>query len=309
MIIPSQNNFRHKQHGVAIVTALLLTMLVAVTVTGMVWRQHVTLRRLENAAAGMQMHWIARGGLEWARLVMSGDAQSSSTDHLGEVWAQGLPSTPLQENLLDKNSPHSEKLGELSGRISDLQARFNVARLNGQGKVDPAALIIFERLMQGAGASSGEAKAFAQRFFSANQNNALASGRAWSRIEQLANAPELRPYWPQLESQLTWLPRTTLINLNTASTSVLAAALPTFSDSQVRQLVTLRDQADFRNLTDAMQRLNDTNLTFPNDLLTTNSRYFLVEGDVIFGRLTRHYEWAIERNGRASRVIWQREAS
>lgn len=283
-------------------------MLVVVLVSGMVWRQHVTMRRLENAAVGLQLEWIARGGLEWARLILSSDAQSSSADHFGEVWAQPLPSTPVQENLLDKNSPHSEKLGEINGRISDLQGRFNVAALMVQDKIDPQALEVLERLLQRAGAPPGSAGAFARRFVAASRHGALSGGLAWSSIEQLASAPELLPYWPQIESQLTWLPRHTPINLNTANANVLTAALPGFSDSQVRQLQLLREQAHFRNSSEALQRMNDSNLTFPNNRLSVDSQFFLVEGDVAYGRLSRHFEWAIERKGRGSRVVWQRNS-
>lgn len=293
----------------AIVTALLLMMIVVITVSGMVWRQHVSLRRLENASSSLQMNWIARGGFEWARLVLSSDAQSSSTDHLGEIWAQGLPQTPLQENLIDKNSPNSEKLGEISGRISDLQARYNVERLVGSGKVDPLARQTLDKLLQGAGISPGQSATFATRFFLARQNKESVTEQSWTRIEQLSASPELQANWLQLDNHLTWLPQTTPINLNTAGFKVLSAALPDFSENQVRNLISLREQANFRDIADAEQRLNDKSLRLPLDLLSTNSRYFLIEGDVRYGRLAKHYEWTIERNGRSIRLLWQREAS
>ena len=46
----------------------------------------------------------------------------------------------------------------------------------------------------------------------------------------------------------------------------------------------------------------------PLKLFSTDSRFFLVEGEIRFGRLTRSLAWVIERNGRASTIRWSRES-
>jgi general secretion pathway protein K len=296
------------QRGVAVVTALLLTALVAVLVSGMVWSQHVSIRRLENQGAALQLRWIARGGLEWARLILSGDARSSSADHLGEPWAAGLSRTPLSESLLDAYAASSESLGEISGRMTDLQGRFNVDRLNRSGRVDPDALAILTALVQRAGGSPEDAERFAARFVAASQPAALAAGQPWIEPGQLAAAPELQAAWPQLADHVTWLPRNTRINVNTAGAAVLAAALPGISESDVRSLIESRDQAHLRNVSEIGQRLGNSAANIPTQIFSTDSRYFLVEGEIRYGRLTRRFDWVIERNGRASQVLWQRES-
>lgn len=296
------------QRGVAVVTALLLTALVAVVVSGMVWSQHLMLRRLENQASLLQLRWVARGGLEWARVILAGDARSGNVDHPGEPWAAGLPPTPLNESLVEPGAPDGEALGEIRGRIVDLQGRFNIERLHKGGKVDQEALAIFAALVRGAGGSAEGAQRFAERFVAGQQPAQLAAGNAWLAPEQLPEAPELRGIWPQLAAHITWLPRDTRINVNTADSAVLAAALPGVPDSDVQRLAADRAQAYLREVGEIRQRLGGE---YPNLLLSffsTDSRYFLVEGEIRFGRLTRNVSWILERNSRASAVLWGRES-
>lgn len=296
------------QRGAAVVTALLLTALVAVVVSGMVWSQHVILRRLENQAALLQLRWVARGGLEWARVILAGDARSGNVDHLGEPWAAGLPLTPLNESLLEPGAPGGEPLGEIRGRIVDLQGRFNIEHLRKSGRVDQDALAVFAALVRGAGGSDEGAQRFAERFVAGQQPAQLAGGNAWLAPEQLPEAPELRGIWPQLAARITWLPRDTRINVNTADSAVLAAALPGVPDGDVQRLAADRAQAYLREVGEIRQRLGGDYPNLPLSFFSTDSRYFLVEGEIRFGRLTRTVSWVLERNGRASVVLWQRES-
>jgi general secretion pathway protein K len=296
------------QRGAAVVTALLLTALTAVVVSGMVWSQHVMLRRLENQAALLQLRWVARGGLEWARVILAGDAQSGNADHLGEPWAAGLPPTTLDEALLEPGAARGEVLGEIRGRITDLQGRFNVDRLRQGPAVDPEALAIFSALVRGSGGSAEDAARFAERYVAGQQPVGLAAGGSWLAPEQLAEAPELRAAWPQLATRVTWLPRDTRINVNTADSAVLAAALPAVPDGDVQQLAAGRAQAHLREVTEIRQRLGSDYPDLPLRFFSTDSRFFLVEGEIRFGRLTRNLSWVVERNGRASSVLWGRES-
>lgn len=296
------------QRGAAVVTALLLVALVAVVVSGMVWSQHVMLRRLENQSALLQLRWVARGGLEWARVILAGDAQSGNADHLGEPWAAGLPPTPLDEALLEPGARGGEVLGEIRGRIVDLQGRFNVDRLRNGLAVDPENVAIFTALVQGAGGSAEDAARFAERYVAGQQPARLAAGEAWLAPEQLAAAPELRAAWPQLAERVFWLPRDTRINVNTADSALLAAALPGVPDADVQQLAAGRASAHLREVGEIRQRLGGEYPDLPVKFFSTDSRYFLVEGEIRFGRLTRSLAWVLERNGRASTVLRGRES-
>ena len=77
-----------RQRGAAIITALLVVTLAVVIVSGMLWRQQVEIRAVENQRLKAQATWIARAGIDWARLILRDDQRrTGAVDHLGEVWA------------------------------------------------------------------------------------------------------------------------------------------------------------------------------------------------------------------------------
>jgi general secretion pathway protein K len=89
--------YLHRQRGVAVITALLLTTLAITIVASLFWQQQVQVRSIENQRLQLQKQWILRGALDYARLVLREDARNSNVDYLGEPW-----SVPLEETKLDQ---------------------------------------------------------------------------------------------------------------------------------------------------------------------------------------------------------------
>ncbi|NUY36069.1 general secretion pathway protein GspK, partial [Paraburkholderia sp. JPY303] len=54
---------RARERGAAIISALLVVALSAILVSGMLWRQQVQIRRIENQRLLSQAQWVARGAL------------------------------------------------------------------------------------------------------------------------------------------------------------------------------------------------------------------------------------------------------
>src|SRR5271156_2751190 len=78
------------QTGVAIITALLVVALSAILVSGILWRQQVQIRRIENQRLLSQAQWISRGALDWTRLILRSEGDTSAgITYLGGVW--GVP--------------------------------------------------------------------------------------------------------------------------------------------------------------------------------------------------------------------------
>lgn len=111
--------------------ALLVVTLAVVIVSGMLWRQQVEIRAVENQRLKAQASWIARAGVDWARLILRDDQRrTGAVDHLGEIWAVPIQETKLSDFL--GSSLRTDAAGEesyLSGRIFDAQARFNLMNL------------------------------------------------------------------------------------------------------------------------------------------------------------------------------------
>lgn len=129
----SRNSARKQtRKGAAIITALLVVALSAILVSGMLWRQQVQLRRIENQRLLAQAQWIARGALDWTRLVLRSEADTSAgITYLGGTWGVPVAKTRLSDFLGQIGEVRADQGADtyLSGSIEDAQARFNLRDL------------------------------------------------------------------------------------------------------------------------------------------------------------------------------------
>ncbi len=82
---PALHRHRTHQRGAAVVTALLMVTLAVVIVSGMLWRQQVQIRSIENQRLTAQAAWIERAAVDWARLILRDDQRRSNVDYLGRA--------------------------------------------------------------------------------------------------------------------------------------------------------------------------------------------------------------------------------
>ncbi len=127
---PAQRGERAaREKGVAIISALLVVALSAILVSGMLWRQEVQVRRIENQRLLAQAQWISRSALDWTRLILRSEADTSPTvTYLGGVWGVPIAKTRLSDFLGQIGEVRAQE-GQstyLSGSIEDAQAKFNL---------------------------------------------------------------------------------------------------------------------------------------------------------------------------------------
>ncbi|WP_240647942.1 type II secretion system minor pseudopilin GspK [Pararobbsia silviterrae] len=145
------------QRGVAIISALLVVALSAILVAGILWRQQVQIRRIENQRLVNQSEWVARGTIDWARLVLRSGADTSPVDYLGGVWAVPIAQTRLSD-LLGKfgggsgGDLESANDSWVSGSIEDAQSKFNLRNLASSSittsaSIDPVQVKAFQKLL------------------------------------------------------------------------------------------------------------------------------------------------------------------
>lgn len=121
-----------KRRGVAIISALLVVSLAAILVSGMLWRQQVQIRRIENQRLLAQAQWISRSALDWTRLILRSEADTSPTvTYLGGVWGMPIAKTKLSDFLGQIGEVRAAQGAStyLSGSIEDAQAKFNLRNL------------------------------------------------------------------------------------------------------------------------------------------------------------------------------------
>jgi len=142
------------QRGAAIITALLVVAMAAMLVAGLLWRQQVEIRRIENQRLRDQVQWAARGATDWARLILRNSADHTAIDALGSGWAKPLAPTRVADLL--GHIAGDDALDDstfVSGSIEDAQAYFNLRNLlvspaPGALQPDPSQLQHFQRLLQ-----------------------------------------------------------------------------------------------------------------------------------------------------------------
>ncbi len=242
------------QRGAALLTAMIIVTLVATLAASMIWQQWRAVQVEAAERARAQAAWILSGGLDFARLILREDLRSGRPTALTEPWATPLAEARISTFLaVDKSNADDGPEAFLSGSIEDAQARYNVANLVREGKIDPAELETLERLCQTVGVGTGVAQRIA--------NGLLAA--IVSPTEPGAGAAA--PLQPRTLAQLTWLgvdqksvqalrpyivllPMPTPLNVNTAGPEVLSAVIKGLDMATAENLLQTRQRAPFRDI-------------------------------------------------------------
>ena len=278
---------RRRQHGAALLLAMIIMTMVVTVTAGMMWQQKraVEVEAAERARA--QAAWILAGALDWARLILQEDMRNNrqrgrNFDAMDEPWATPLAEARLSTFLAaDKeNNADSGPEAFLSGAIVDAQSRFNVRGVvDGAGKVVPAQLAALQRLCQVADLPGDLAERIASGLSAAMapaDDDALAplrperlSDLAWLGIDA-ATIERLEP-WADL------LPVATPVNANTASREVLVAAIDGLDLGTAERLVQQRQRKPFATLEELKSQLGE-GMTMEPACVSVRSRFFEVSG-------------------------------
>ncbi|NPT54518.1 general secretion pathway protein GspK [Paraburkholderia sp. 5N] len=151
------------------ISALLVVALSAILVSGMLWRQQVQIRRIENQRLLSQAQWVARGALDWTRLILRSEGDTSAgITYLGGLWGVPIAKTRLSDFLGQIGEVRAEQGHEtyLSGSIEDAQSKFNLRNLvsspaPGVMQLDTEQIGAYQRLLVSLGVNSQLAKATA----------------------------------------------------------------------------------------------------------------------------------------------------
>ena len=314
-----------RQQGVAIISVMLVVALATLIVSALFWREHVTVRSVENRLALAQLRWIEAAVLDWAGVVLQVDRNSTGgVDHLNEVWA-----TPIAETVLDETVTGGARLDEpgseprLVGQMFDAQARLNLNDLVIGGAPSGEMRLAFERLLALLGRPQSLAGALQARLLQAwpptvEGKRMPATALPLIRLADLQTVPGFDPATIDLlEPFVVFLPKylptsagearieNTRVNLNTAPTEELAPCIPDIDLQAARRFVEgVRQRTFFASLDVARSRFDGSPVLSPT-LLSVGSNFFLVKGVVRFGRIESNTEALLYRGGRHVELVWQ----
>ncbi len=308
------------QRGAALLMALFIAALATLIVTGLFWNQFIVLRTIENQQLTVQSRMLLDGALDWARAILRADR--NSYDALTEPWAQ-----PLAETRLDQLGETSALAARatIAGGIEDMQARMNLRNLVGlDGKVSVPELEALRRLCNLLSLPSATADLIAVAMLQSRVPPAVPNAEGTSGGDPTVARP-LPLMLPQdlygvggLDPQaaavlipyVTVLPEApTPVNVNTASAEVIAARLG-MNLAAARALVAERDRIGyFTNVDNFRTRLPNQGADLDTSQIATQSRYFLVRGQVRLDRATTRMEAMVRRPAvnQLVQVLWERE--
>ena len=315
-----------RQAGAALLAAMLTVTLVATFAATALWQQF---RSTEVEAAErirVQSGWILTGALDWSRLILREDARSGGADHLAEPWAVPLNEARLSSFLaVDKSASDTEREAFLSGQISDLQARLNVANLIDGAALSEPGMVMFGRLFDLLGLQPQELTGLSgqllQAVVASNPAAAPPAGGGAARPQSQSQSGSAT-LMPQRVDQLVWLglspdslailkphitllPVRTQVNLNTASAEVIYASTPGIELADAQRLVAGRERSHFRSLADAFKALGGQATPFNDAQHGVASRYFEVRGQLRLDNIVVLERSVLQREGLLVRTLWR----
>jgi general secretion pathway protein K len=296
-----------KSQGVALITVMLIVALAAILATQMTARLQLQMQRTSNIEFNQQAYWYAMGAEAFAKRVLITSFESEEkVTHLEQIWAQEKTSYPVD-------------YGEIEGKISDMQACFNLNALRPDknatpaGTTKPAVQLAFIELIMSLGIegiSQFEAEYMTDALVdwldedSAIESAGGAEDNDYSAKEfpylaanhYLASITELRiiehftvPVIDKLKDYVCVLPNDNLhqINVNTISAEQpeLLQALLNISPEDAKQVLSNRKGDGFKDINDFFSEPEIAKLKMNNDQkkhFVVDSQYFKLKSNTNF---------------------------
>ena len=312
---------RTHQRGAALLAAMLTVALVATFAAGALWQQWKSIEVEGAERQRTQARWLLTGALDWARVILREDARAGDAnapaDHWAEPWA-----VPLQEARLSSflaalpdgtggtgNTVDDDKLAQnvlLSGAITDLQGRLNVANLLQGEQLDAKTVLAFERLFDVLSVPPAQLSLLTQGLLAAQKQNSSAPLMP-QRVSQLSWFGLSPQALQTLSPHITVLPTRTPVNLNTASLQVLYASVPGLSLSDAQRLVQQRERQHWSSV-EAFQKALGRTVSLEGTH-SVNTRYFEVMGRLRMPQTVLQERSLVQRDASDLKIIWRHVSS
>lgn len=304
-----------RQHGAALLSAMLTVALVATFAAAALWQQWRSIEVEAAERARVQSEWILTGGLDWARLVLREDGRSGGPDSLGEPWAVPLQEARLSSFLAaDRNTSTSSDVDPgvmdafLSGQMVDLQSLMNVTSLVQGGKVSEPDLAAFARLFEVLGLPQSQLQKLAESLRFALDTSAAGGSSPLAplvpqRVEELVWLGVPPETVAALQPYITILPEPTPVNLNTASAEVIHAMVAGLSMADAQRLVAARASAPFQNKDQAARAAGIEGSALAGANVSIGSQFFEVRSRLRLDKLIVEEHSIVRRTGIEVRVL------
>jgi len=295
--------------GAALILAMLVAALAATVAVALAAGQQRWFAEVGNRRDQVQAQSLALAGVQWARQILHDDARAGTLDFIGEPWSYPLPPTPIAN-------------GSIEGRIEDAQGRLNVNNLAQEGQAGEIERMRFAQLLARKGVPGAVAETLADWIDADSQRRPNGAEDAdylqASPTALAANAPLVRSaevalvrganarVFAALAPDVAALPPGTLLNVNTATADVLAAAIPALAGETLAAFVAERARKPFTTMSELRERLPRAVALPPGASFAFGSSYFLVSVRSQQGDAVAQARALLHREGsKWPAVVWQ----
>lgn len=296
-----------RQHGVALLVALLVVALATLLIAALLDSGQLALARTRNLVRAEQADAYAHGLEAYAAKVLIEDGNQDADTH-NDAWAVPLPPTPVAG-------------GTISGTLSDMNGCFN---LNNLGAKDTAGVwqkrfrqLLLSLHLQPAiaatvaawvGASDAEGTSVGDGVYLGRTPAYRAARRPFADVSELRLVMGVDAHtYSVLAPYVCALPTTTSLNLNTASVPVLMSLADTVTQSVAARIYN-DGHADFAGLDEALDAFRKAGAPLNESQqkgLGVRSEYFMARGQIELDGIDFTYSSLIQRQ-RGIHVLWRR---
>jgi len=298
-----------KEQGIALITVMLILSLATILAVSMSSRQQLDIHRSANVLNFEQAYQYILGAESWAKQILLRDSNDNKTDSLNDDWATVLPPLPIEG-------------GKMSGKIEDLQARFNINNLVLDNIPQKLYIARFKRLLRNlelnenmadvivdwidlneemgfSGAEDNEYLNLTPAYRTANQAMADISELLLVKGVDFESYEKLRPFVCVLKSN-------TAINVNTASVEVLSSLVNGITFEDAKMLVADRNKETFKTLDDFLQHPLLKNTKIKKEGLSVSSDYFQLNSMALIDRILVEYVTILSRKNTDDVIVLKR---
>jgi len=298
------------QRGVALITAVMIVAIAAAVAAKIAFAHQIWFRQMENVGDRDATDMLRRGALHWASVALLEDAAQNSTDHLGEPWAQGLPTLPVDG-------------GAIHVSVEDAQGRFNLNNLVQNNQASAADVAVFQRLLVLLKLDPLLANAVID--WMDPDSNVTSPGGAEDVDYLILKTPYRAPNQPMTsvdelrmihgfdeKTVQTLLPYVTVlpagtkttINVNTAP-AIMLAALTGLDLAWAERLAENRSSKPMNNVGELTSQL-PAGTQLPTGMASVKTDFFLITLDTSIGRHQRRTVALMQRAGNVTNWIWHK---
>jgi general secretion pathway protein K len=276
----------------------------AIIATSMMQRQNFDTQRTANIIHRDQAIAYALGAEHWAGVELTKDSKANNYDHLQESWAYELTPLPIDG-------------GYITGRVQDLQGRFNLNSV-----LDPLQADRFMRLCQAINVEPDFIPALQDWI---DRDTEVRDGGAEDESYTLLDPPyraangflndtselllvkgvSLQDY-NTLMFYVSALPGISDINVNTASSPLLQSLTRDVTPADAERIIELRTQQPYKSIDVFVEEETFAGKEISEDYLTVSSQYFLLTANVMLGDAPLTLQSVLSRSATGTITVIQR---